>query len=71
MCPLPPLFRFEQKELSDLLARNREGSLDQANRVRLDQLMLAYRTGLVLKARALKSAVARGLKPPLSSDDGA
>jgi hypothetical protein len=30
--------------------------------------MAAYRQGLVLKARALKEAVARGLRPPLADD---
>lgn len=58
----------EQTELGDLLARNREGTLDDASRTRLDQLMLVYRNGLILKARAIRSAVARGLRPPLSED---
>jgi hypothetical protein len=30
--------------------------------------MDAYRRGLVVKARALKEAVARGLRPPLADD---
>jgi hypothetical protein len=54
-----------QDELSDLLARNREGGLAPAARGRLDELLAAYRRGLVLKARAVKEAVARGLKPRL------
>lgn len=57
----------ENQELSDLLARNREGTLDEPGRARLDELMQVYRRGLVRKARALKVAVERGLRPPLSS----
>jgi hypothetical protein len=59
-----------QEELSALLARHREGQLADAERERLDQLMDVYRRGLVLKARAVREAVARGLKPP-PADDGA
>ena len=54
-----------QQELSDLLARHREGPLTPADRGRLDELLAVYRRGLVLKARAAKEAVARGLKPRL------
>lgn len=54
-----------QDELSDLLERNREGELMSDQRSRLDELMRAYRRGLARKARALKAAVARGLKPQL------
>src|SRR5437870_2316043 len=57
-----------QAELSDLLARQREGLLDLDASHRLDALMLDYRRGLVLKARAWKEAVARGLKPRLDDD---
>ena len=32
------------------------------------QQRTSYRQGLVLKARALKEAVARGLRPPLAND---
>jgi hypothetical protein len=56
----------QQKELSDLLARNREGLLRGEERNRLGELLQIYRRGLVDKARALKTAVDRGLKPPLS-----
>jgi hypothetical protein len=56
----------EQTELSDLLARQREGTLDDRERGRLDLLMGSYRRGLVRKAQALKVAVDRGLQPPLS-----
>ncbi len=56
----------QQDELSDLLARNREGLLDETKRQRLDELMQVYRRGLVRKAQALQIAVGRGLRPPLS-----
>jgi hypothetical protein len=55
----------QQEELSDLLARNREGPLQGAERSRLDALLQVYRRGLVRKARALKTAVERGLRPQL------
>ena len=55
----------QQEELGNLLARNREGLISNAERARLDELMMAYRRGLVRKARALKVAVERGLRPPL------
>jgi hypothetical protein len=58
----------DQDELSGLLARNREGELAPADRGRLDELLAAYRRGLVLKARAVKEAVARGLTPRLGGD---
>jgi hypothetical protein len=54
-----------QGELTELLAKNREGDLAPADRTRLDELLTVYRRGLVLKARAMKEAVARGLKPRL------
>ncbi len=54
-----------QEEFSDLLARNREGQLRAQERRRLDELMRLYRRGLVRKARALKTAVERGLRPRL------
>jgi hypothetical protein len=56
----------EQANLSDLLTDAREGTLDDAGRGRLDDLMADYRRGLVLKARAWKEAVARGLRSPPS-----
>jgi hypothetical protein len=56
----------QQEELSELLARNREGVLQEAERDRLDELMRLYRRGLVRKAQALRTAVARGLKPRLA-----
>lgn len=57
-----------QSDLSDLLARNRDGDLNDPDRVRLDRLMAEYRQGLVRKARALREAVSRGLRPSLSDD---
>jgi len=56
----------QQEELSDLLARSREGQLNKAEHERLEELMLVYRRGLVRKAQALKVAVERGLRPPLN-----
>jgi hypothetical protein len=56
----------QQDELSDLLFHNRERRLSEADRARLDELMKIYRRGLVRKAQALKVAVERGLRPPLS-----
>jgi hypothetical protein len=57
-----------QAELSALLADRREGRADAAARDRLDELLAEYRRGLVLKARAWKEAVARGLRPPPAGD---
>jgi hypothetical protein len=58
----------EQAELGRLLAKNREGVLDDRGRAHLDELMRAYRRGLVRKAQALKVAVQRGLRPPLGHE---
>lgn len=55
----------QQDELSDLLARNREGQLTIREQTRLDELMVVYRQGLVRKAEAVKVAVQRGLTPPV------
>lgn len=59
----------EQDELSALLAQHREEPLSDPERRRLDALMDSYRSGMVLKARAWKEAVARGLRPS-PTDDG-
>ncbi len=56
----------QQEVFSDLLARNREGQLIDREVSQLDELMQVYRRGLVRKARALKVAVERGLKPALN-----
>jgi hypothetical protein len=53
----------EQDELSELLARNRENELTAADRPRLDGLLAAYRRGLIVKGRAVKEAMSRGLTP--------
>lgn len=58
--------RQQQEVFSDLLARNQEGQLNDAEVKRLDDLMEVYRRGLVRKARAMKVAVKRGLKPALN-----
>lgn len=57
----------QQDQLSDLLARNQEGSLTEPEVSQLNELMQVYRRGLVKKAKALKVAVERGLRPALSS----
>jgi hypothetical protein len=60
------LAESQQQELSDLLARNREGTLGTAERSRLDERMNLYRHGLVRKAQAIHVAVQRELIPPLT-----
>ena len=55
----------QQEQMSELLARNREGQLDDVQARQLDELMQVYRRGLVRKAKALKVAVERGLKTPI------
>lgn len=56
----------QQNQLSEFLAKNREGTLTPPEKRQLDELMQLYRHGLVRKAEALKVAVARGLLSPLS-----
>jgi hypothetical protein len=60
--------KWERLELSELRDQQQETKLSDAERGRLDELMMIYRRGLLLKARALLEAVTRGLIPPLSSD---
>ena len=55
----------QQEQLSDLLARNREGVLDGESQLRLDELMRVYEHGLLRKSQALREAVRRGLREPL------
>jgi hypothetical protein len=62
------LSSVDQDSLTALLSGHREGSLSAEETARLDELMAGYRHGLVLKARALKEAVARGLRPSLADD---
>ena len=56
----------QQTRLTHLLTRQREGLITGAERADLDALMETYRRQLVLKSRALRIAVERGLQPPLS-----
>lgn len=53
------------EELSGLLARNREGRLDDEAKRQLDEIMSVYERGLLRKAQALREAVRRGLREPL------
>lgn len=57
----------EQEELSDVLARKREGALSDPARVRLDAPMAMYERGMLHKARALSVAVERGLQSRLDA----
>jgi hypothetical protein len=57
----------EQRELSDLLAKQREGILTETGRRQLDLLMRHYRSGMVRKAQSTNVAVERGLLPPPQS----
>jgi antitoxin component of RelBE/YafQ-DinJ toxin-antitoxin module len=52
--------------LSDLLARQRENQLDNDGRRQLNELMRIYERDLLRKAQALRVAVERGLREPLS-----
>lgn len=56
----------DERELSDLLASNRERIMSLRERKRLDELMQIYGQGMVRKAEAMKEAVKRGLIPPLT-----
>ncbi|HEV2235568.1 MAG TPA: hypothetical protein VGR57_02810 [Ktedonobacterales bacterium] len=60
----------DQQEMSELLASQREGTLNNAARLRLDALLGLYRRGLIQKSQALKVAVERGLRPPLDASEG-
>jgi hypothetical protein len=61
---------YEQTaEMKLLLARRRINQLDRPGRERLEELMTLYQTTLVLRARALKVAVERGIRPPLRGSD--
>lgn len=60
-------FTVEQdEELSYLLAMNREGDLDDKGQERLAEFMKVYAKGLLRKAEALRIAVERGVREPLS-----
>ena len=60
----------QHEEISDLLADQREGLIDEVGRKRLDELLQIYDRYLLRKSEALVIAVQRGLKPPLSEDYG-
>ena len=51
------------EELNDLLDDQQEGQLTPETRVRLDDLLLQYRQGMVQKSTAMRIAVERGLRP--------
>ena len=55
----------QQTILSDLLAKNQNGTLEAEGRRQLDALMRVYEHGLLRKAQALRVAVQRGLREPL------
>lgn len=60
--------KAQQAELGDLLERQREGLLTDAERPRLAALLEVYQQGMLQKARALKVAVEHGLQPPLGAE---
>lgn len=66
LCDSQMLFD-QQAALSELLARNQEGQLSEAETCQLDELMQIYRRGLVRKARSLQVAASRNLRSPLNS----
>ena len=53
----------QQAELSELLENNREARMNAQQQARLEELMVAYRRGLVRKAQAVKVAAERGFMP--------
>lgn len=57
---------YQQHEMSELLALNRENQLSLEQRKRLDELMRLYGQGMVRKSEALKVAVQRGLRHSLA-----
>lgn len=56
----------KQAELSALLANNQARPLLPTEQSNLDLLMREYDEGMLRKAQALRVAVQRGLRPPLS-----
>ena len=63
----PGLSPAEDRRLSELLHSQQAGSLTAVERAELTALMEVYQTLVLLKARALREAVSRGLRPPLQS----
>ena len=53
-------------QLRTLLERQQAGPLDADERAALPVLLQVYQDGLLRKARALRVAVQRGLRPPLT-----
>jgi predicted DNA-binding protein len=51
----------QDQRLSDLLDRQQEGIITEAEQIELSSLMQVYQEGLLRKATALKEAVQRGL----------
>lgn len=63
LCDMQMMEREQQRVFSELLARNREGQLNDAEIDQLEELMQIYRRGLTRRARALQVALDRGLRP--------
>lgn len=63
----PGLSMAEDRRLSELLHRQQAETLTAAESTELMGLMEVYQTLLLRKARALREAVSRGLRPPLQS----
>jgi hypothetical protein len=57
---------YEDQRLSRLLDQQQAGELTDAERAELWTLMQRYQVGLLRKAQALREAVQRGLRKPLS-----
>lgn len=57
----------DHRRLSELLAQQRENTLDDQSRGELASLMQAYQERLVRSAHAWREAVRRGLRGPLES----
>lgn len=56
----------QDASLSELLERNREGTLDSTGQRELDEMTRLYEWGLLRKSKAFKVAVQRGLREPLN-----
>lgn len=56
----------QQQQLSELLDKQQAGLLTSDERSKLASLMQVYQDGLLLKAQALREAVQRGLREPLT-----
>jgi hypothetical protein len=58
--------RKDDIRLSRLLNKNQAGTLKESGKQELDALMKLYQAGLLRKAQALREAVRRGLREPLT-----